>query len=161
MAVDGNLGLVLPEAAPHVRAVRLQMVSTKPDPLQLEYAVYARYGYDYWQQLPDGRVAIGGGRDVAGDSEWTHSQEPTDVVKNYLTTTLRNLGITADIENQWAATVSYTDTGLPFVKEVQPGVWGIGGYCGTGNIVGALLGRGIVEMYTTGSSQAIQDFISS
>jgi len=161
VAVDGNLSRVLPEAAPHVRAVRLQMVSTKPEAQKLEYPVYARFGYDYWQQLPDGRVTIGGGRDVAGDSEWTESQEPTDVVYDYLASTLKALGITADVENHWAATVSYTDTGLPFVQEVQPGVWGIGGYCGTGNIVGALLGRGIVEHFATGSNAALRDFIGS
>lgn len=161
VAVDGNLGRVLPEAAPHVRAVRLQMISTKPAEQKLEHAVYARYGYDYWQQLPDGRVAIGGGRDVAGDSEWTDSQEPTETVYNYLTSTLKDLGITAEVENHWAATVSYTDNGLPFVSEVQPGVWGIGGYCGTGNIVGALLGRAIVENFATGSSAALRDFTGS
>lgn len=161
VAVDGNLGRVLPEAAPHVRAVRLQMISTKPEQHKLEHAVYARYGYDYWQQLPDGRVTIGGGRDVAGDSEWTDSQEPTDTVYNYLAATLQELGIHAEVENHWAATVSYTDNGLPFVSEVQPGVWGIGGYCGTGNIVGALLGRAIVEHFVTGSSAALRDFTGS
>ena len=42
--------------------------------------------------------------------------------------------------------------------EVEPTVWAIGGYCGTGNVVGALLGRAVVEQVTTGKSQVLADF---
>jgi glycine/D-amino acid oxidase-like deaminating enzyme len=30
---------------------------------------------------------------------------------------------------------------LPIAQEVRPGVWAIGAYSGTGNVVGALLGQ--------------------
>jgi len=40
----------------------------------------------------------------------------------------------------------------------MPGVYAIGAYSGTGNVVGALLGRAVVEKITTGQSQAWSDF---
>ena len=38
--------------------------------------VYDNWGYEYWQQLPDGSVALGGGRGVHGDGEWGQEAEP-------------------------------------------------------------------------------------
>ena len=42
---------------------------------------YARRGYDYWQQLPDRRLVIGGGRDAALEDEWTAEEAVTPAVQ--------------------------------------------------------------------------------
>jgi glycine/D-amino acid oxidase-like deaminating enzyme len=161
VAVDGNLGKALPEISELVQPTRLQMISTEPETkLNLKYAVYVRQGWDYWQQLPDGRIAIGGGRDLALEQEATDVVEPTQVIRDYLERKLKSIGVTAPVEHHWAAIVSYTDSGLPIVKEVQPGVWAVGAYCGTGNVVGALLARSIVDQCIDGHSQVISDFAS-
>lgn len=161
VAVDGNLGKVLPEVSDLVQPTRLQMISTEPETkLKLKYAVYIRQGWDYWQQLPDGRIAIGGGRDLALDEEATDVVEPTKMMRDYLERKLQDIGVTAPVEHHWAAIVSYTDSGLPIVKEVQPGVWAVGAYCGTGNVVGALLARSVVDQCIDGQSQVIADFAS-
>jgi glycine/D-amino acid oxidase-like deaminating enzyme len=53
VAVDGALDLLLPELAPRIRSTRLQMLATAPTrEVQVPCPVYARYGFDYWQQLP-------------------------------------------------------------------------------------------------------------
>ena len=161
VAVDGNLGKALPEVSDLVQPTRLQMISTAPETkLKLKYAVYVRQGWDYWQQLPDGRIAIGGGRDLAIDQEATDDVEPTQIMRDYLEQKLKDIGVTAPVEHHWAAIVSYTDSGLPIVKEVQPGVWAVGAYCGTGNVVGALLARSVVDQCIDGHSQVIADFAS-
>jgi glycine/D-amino acid oxidase-like deaminating enzyme len=161
VAVDGNLGKALPEISELVQPTRLQMISTAPETkLNLKYAVYIRQGWDYWQQLPDGRIAIGGGRDLALEQEATDVVEPTQIMRDYLERKLEAIGVTAPVEHHWAAIVSYTDSGLPIVKEVQPGVWAVGAYCGTGNVVGALLARSVVDQYIDGQSQVITDFAS-
>jgi glycine/D-amino acid oxidase-like deaminating enzyme len=161
VAVDGNLGKALPEIADQVQPTRLQMVSTAPETkIKMQYAVYVRQGWDYWQQLPDGRIAIGGGRDLALEQEATDVVEPTQIMRDYLERKLEDLGVTAPVEHHWAAIVSYTNTGLPMVKEVQPGVWAVGAYCGTGNVVGALLARSAVDYCLDGHSQVITDFAS-
>lgn len=161
VAVDGNLGKALPELADQVQPTRLQMISTAPDEkLKLKYAVYTRQGWDYWQQLPDGRIAIGGGRDLALAQEATDVVEPTQTMRDYLVKSLEALGATAPIEHHWAAIVSYTESGLPIVKQVQPGVWAVGAYSGTGNVVGALLARSVVDHFIDGQSKVVSDFAS-
>lgn len=161
VAVDGNLGKVLTEVSDLVQPTRLQMISTAPETeLKIKYAVYIRQGWDYWQQLPDGRIAIGGGRDQALEQEATDVLEPTQVMRDYQERLLKTIGVTAPVEHHWAAIVSYTDSGLPIVKEVRPGVWAVGAYCGTGNVVGALLARSAVDQCIDGQSQVIADFAS-
>ena len=159
--IDGNLGKAVPEVAERIQATRLQMISTAPaTSVNMKYAVYTRQGWDYWQQLPDGRIAIGGGRDTALAQEATDVAEPTPEMRKYLETKLHSLGIAAEIEHHWAAIVSYTKSGLPIVEQVQPGLWAIGAYCGTGNVVGALLGRSVVDHCIDGHSQVVTDFTS-
>ena len=104
--------------------------------------VSSRYGYDYWQQLPGGAIALGGGRDQALEYEWTTSRDPTTLVQAYLEKLLRTqLKVKAPITHRWAANVSYSSSALPIFKQVRRNVWAIGGYSGTGNTIGALCGR--------------------
>ena len=82
VAVDGGLELLLPELEDEVRTARLQMLATAPvGQSRGSRAVYLRYGYEYWQQLPDGRIALGGFRDRGGEAEWTHDSKPGGVVQ--------------------------------------------------------------------------------
>jgi glycine/D-amino acid oxidase-like deaminating enzyme len=146
VAVDGNLDLLLPEVP--VRTVRLQMLATAPlaradveDP-RFSRPVYYRDGYEYWQQLPTGAIALGGFRDVGGVEEETRSGEPSQPVQAALERFLReHLRVDAPVTHRWAASVGFTDDRLPFLGEVRPGVWACGGYSGTGNVVGALCAR--------------------
>ena len=55
-----------------------------------------------------------------------------------------HLQVTAPITHRWAASAGYTETGLPVVEQVREGVWALGGYSGTGNVIGALCGRAVV-----------------
>lgn len=159
VAIDGNISVLLPQLSGDVYPVRLQMLSTSPDPgVHFPLPVYTRGAYDYWQQLPDGRISIGGGRDIGGVEEDTNEVRITNKVQNFLDERIKGLGITAPVEHRWAATVSYTKSGLPIAREVIPGVYAIGAYCGTGNVVGALLGRAVVEKITTRQSQTWSDF---
>jgi glycine/D-amino acid oxidase-like deaminating enzyme len=160
VAVDGRLEVILPELAPRVRSARLQMLATAPAPeVRMPRPVYARWGLDYWQQLGDSRVVLGGCRDVGGNAEWTTDSCPTEPVQRALVTFLREgLGVVAPITHQWAATVGYTQSGMPILEEVRPGVWAIGAYSGTGNVVGALCGRAVAEMIATNRS-AVGDLL--
>jgi glycine/D-amino acid oxidase-like deaminating enzyme len=143
VAVDGRLDLLLPELAGTVRTVRLQMLGTAPtDEVHVPRPVYLRGGYEYWQQLPDGRLALGGFRDRGGEAEETSSAEPSEPVQAALEALLRDrLGLRAPVTHRWAASVGYTRSGLPYLGQVRDRVWAAGGYCGTGNVIGALCGR--------------------
>jgi glycine/D-amino acid oxidase-like deaminating enzyme len=154
VAVDGRLEALLPETADRVRTARLQMLATAPTAeVRLPRPVYARWGYEYWQQLEDGTVTLGGFRDRGGEAEWTHDATPSPTVQGELERFLREeLGIRAPITHRWAASVGYAAGGLPLLDEVRPGVWALGGYSGTGNVVGALCGRAAAEMVVRGTS---------
>ncbi|HLP24984.1 MAG TPA: FAD-binding oxidoreductase [Acidobacteriota bacterium] len=143
VAVDGRLEKIFPELAPRVRTARLQMLGTAPTrEVSFPRAVYWRYGYEYWQQRPDGSIALGGFRDHALEDEWTHAAEPTDFIQDKLERFLRgHLGVNAPVTHRWAGSVGYTPDNLPVLEQVRPKVWALGGYSGTGNIVGSLCGR--------------------
>ena len=160
VAVDGGLERLLPELVGTVRTARLQMLATAPEKeVSFPRPVYMRYGYEYWQQLPDRRIALGGFRDKAGVGEWTYDAAPADEVQTRLTVFLREqLGVTAPVMQRWAASVGYTsfenNSGiLPYFGEVRPDVWAVGGYNGTGNVVGALCGRGVAQRVAQETSE--------
>ncbi|HYW51875.1 MAG TPA: FAD-binding oxidoreductase [Gemmatimonadaceae bacterium] len=143
VAVDGRLELLLPELAPRVRTARLQMLATAPaHDVRFPRPVYWRDGYEYWQQLPDGSIALGGFRDTDVENEWTHAATPTQAIQACLDQFLRShVGTTAPVTHRWAASVSYSTNGAPICEEVREGVFAIGAYSGTGNIIGALCAR--------------------
>jgi glycine/D-amino acid oxidase-like deaminating enzyme len=85
VAVDGRLEVILPELAGRVRTARLQMLATAPtSEITVPCPMYYREGYEYWQQLPDGSLTIGGFRDQAGPSEWSLDARPTAPVQALL-----------------------------------------------------------------------------
>jgi gamma-glutamylputrescine oxidase len=159
VAIDGALDRVLPDVSGEVRTARLQMLATAPArDVQFPRPVYARYGYDYWQQRPDGSIALGGGRDHFEADEWIDSDEPTPAVQRYLDGVLRDVvGTRAPVTHRWAARVAFTRNGAPVVDEVRPRLWAIGGYSGTGNVVGALCGRAVAAAIS-GDSSALKIF---
>lgn len=144
VAVDGGLARLLPELTDDVRDLRLQMLATAPLSQRFSRPVYRRNGFEYWQQLADGRILLGGFRDRGGEAEWSAEPVAAGSVQEHLTAFLRaQLGVQAEISHRWAATVGYRDALLPYFGQLRPGIWALGGYNGTGNVVGALLGRRI------------------
>lgn len=156
VAVDGKLESLFPEALPDVHTFRLQMLATEAERHCLfPLPMYMRYGYDYLQQLPDGRIAIGGCRDFHATEECTMVDTYTDCVQRSIERILRQKGVCASVTHRWAASVGYTESGLPIAREVKQNVFAIGGYSGTGNVVGRLLGKGIARMIVTGDREIV------
>ncbi len=148
VAVDGRLEMLFPELSPRVRTARLQMLATAPAPeVNFPRPVYWRRGYDYWRQLPDRSIALGGFRDRGGEAEWTQSEETSQPVQQMLEQFLRNhLKVRAPITHRWAAAVAQTNDGLPVLEEVRSNIWAVGAYSGTGNIVGTLCARAAARL---------------
>jgi glycine/D-amino acid oxidase-like deaminating enzyme len=153
VAVDGYLERILPELAGRVRTARLQMLATEPTTeISVPCPMYFREGYEYWQQTADGRLTIGGFRDRAGESEWSFDATPTAPVQQMLETFVReHLHVAAPISHRWAACAGYSNTGLPVLGEIRPRVFALGGYSGTGNVIGALCGRAVVALAVDGN----------
>ncbi|HEU5005940.1 MAG TPA: FAD-binding oxidoreductase [Jatrophihabitantaceae bacterium] len=154
VAVDGRLELVLPQLAGRVRTARLQMLATEPvAPGRLPCPVYGRWGYDYGQQDASGRLFVGGGRDKFVDDEWTADTQATTDVQAYIEqVAARMAGSPVRVTHRWAASVGFTPDGRPLCARVDDGVIAIGGYNGTGNLVGPVAARAAVALALDGTA---------
>jgi glycine/D-amino acid oxidase-like deaminating enzyme len=148
VAADGALALLVPEYAGRVRARRLHMVATEPLPPLVDRMVYARWGHEYLQQRPDGRVLAGGFSDVDGEASYTDSDAGNPLVWDRVEGYLRDdLGADARVTHRWAGVVGYSDDLLPYVGEVpgRGGLYVAGGYSGHGNVPGYMCGRDLAD----------------
>ena len=155
VAVDGGLERVLPELTGRVRTARLQMLATAPtDEVRVGRPTYSRFGYDYWQQLPDGRVILGGCRDMFPDQSWTMANRPTQAVQEALDRVLHDeVGVrSAAVTHRWAGSSAYTDDLRPVCEQLRENVVAVGAFCGHGNVIGAMAGRAAVELALDGRS---------
>jgi len=148
VCVDGWLERLLPELAGEVRSTRLQVLATAPVvPGRIPCPVYDNWGYEYWQQLPDGSVALGGGRGRYGEREWGQEAEPGADVQRWLEHLLRErVGVDAPVTHRWAGVIAYTEDRLPVFAEVRPGVIAVGAHSGHGNVLGSAAARAAVEI---------------
>lgn len=148
VCIDGRLERAMPELAHRMRSVRLQMLATAAAPdVRVNRAIYHRFGLDYWQQRPDGRIALGGGRDVGGEEEETDQLGVTEAVQARLECLLRErVGTAAQITHRWSGIVAYSRDGLPIVEEVGRGIFAAGAYSGHGNVLGTLAGESLAEL---------------
>jgi gamma-glutamylputrescine oxidase len=148
VAADGALPTLVPAFAGRVRARRLHMVATEPLPSMTEHMVYARWGHEYFQQRPDGRVLAGGFSDVDGAASYTDSDAGSPVVWDRVESYLRDdLGTVPRVTHRWAGVVGYSDDLLPYVGEVpeRAGLYVAGGYSGHGNVPGFMCGRDLAD----------------
>jgi gamma-glutamylputrescine oxidase len=149
VAADGALPALVPEYAGRVHARRLHMTATAPLSERVtERLVYYRWGYEYFQQRPDGRLLIGGFSDVDGDLSYTDSDEGSPAIWERIERHIRyDLGLDTEITHRWAGVVGYSDDRLPYVGEVpdRPGLYVAGGYSGHGNVPGFLAGKLVAD----------------
>ena len=156
VAADGGLSALIPSVQ-RVRARRLNMLATGPARAGLlPVPVYARDGYEYAQQLPSGRVTLGGFSDLDGEASWTKRAEVSAPVQERLTSYLRDeLGVFASVTHRWAGIVGFADDPIPTCGPV-PGSEGrilaLGGYNGTGHVQAWAAARVAADLVTTGTS---------
>jgi gamma-glutamylputrescine oxidase len=145
IATDGYTRGLVPQLDAAVRPTRGQVLATEPlDEIRFARPHYARRGYDYWQQTPDGRLVLGGRRDIDLEAEWTAEEELTERVQRELERLLAQLlGRVPPITHRWAGIFGTTTDQLPLVGPVpgRDGVWAACGYSGHGNVLGLACGE--------------------
>jgi glycine/D-amino acid oxidase-like deaminating enzyme len=149
----------VPAVRGDVRARRLHMVATAPLPDGVtDNLVYARWGYEYFQQLPDGRIALGGFSDLDGELSYTDAEEGNPEVWSRLERYLHeDLGLGgAEITHRWVGIVGFSHDQRPFAGALDNGLYALGGYSGHGNLIGFMAGRGVAEQIATGTSDDLE-----
>ena len=149
--LGGIEGLIVP--------TRGQMIATEPVERLFDCPHYSRHGYDYWQQLPDGRILAGGFRDVSMDSEFTAEEATTPGIQQALDAFVGELvGRTIRVTHRWSGIFGLVLDFIPVVGRV-PGeerVWVAGGYSGHGNVLGFLCGE-LVAAAVAGENVPMMD----
>jgi gamma-glutamylputrescine oxidase len=138
-----------------VKARRLHMIATAPLAERvIDTLVYARYGYEYFQQTADGRIALGGFSDLDGEASYTDVEDGNPAVWDRLEQYLHDdLGLPeAEITHRWVGIVGFSEGDRPFAGQLQDGLYALGGYSGTGNLIGFIAGRAVAEKIATGAS---------
>ena len=144
LAADGLTATLAPELELFVRPVRGQVLVTEPLRERLYGRPhYARGGFDYWQQLPDGRLVVGGRRDASFETEATAVETTTSFIQEELDAlTAQLVGRLPPVSHRWAGIWGETPDRLPLVGRL-PGrdrVWVAAGYSGHGNVLGLACG---------------------
>jgi gamma-glutamylputrescine oxidase len=145
IATDGSGRGLLPELDDALWPARGQVIATERLPERLfDCPHYARQGFDYWQQLEDGRIVLGGFRDFSILTEMTDDETTTQPIQDALDAFLVELlGKLPEITHRWAGIFGLTQDLLPLVGPVpgHDGVWVAAGYSGHGNVFGLLCGE--------------------
>ena len=146
--------------------MRGQMFATEPCPERiLPHPVYVDFGFEYFRQLPDGRLLAGGGRRASLDTELTYSDRPTEKVQGAIEGFLhscfpgaRGLRIT----HRWAGTMGFSCDELPTVGPVPGSVntYVAAGYHGHGLGYAVIAAKAVTEMMLDGTSSIPSELLS-
>ena len=146
--------------------MRGQMFATEPCPDRvLPHPVYVDFGFEYFRQLPDGRILAGGGRRASLDTELTTADQPTDKVQGAIESFLhscfpatRGLRVT----HRWAGTMGFSCDELPNVGPVPGSVhtYVAAGYHGHGLGYAVVAAKAVTEMMLDGTSPLPEGLLS-
>jgi gamma-glutamylputrescine oxidase len=163
IATDGSGRGLLPELDEALWPARGQVLATAPLEQRLfDCPHYARHGFDYWQQLPDGRIVLGGFRDFSILTEMTNEETTTEPIQEALDAFLVELlGEMPEVTHRWAGIFGLTQDLLPLAGPVpdHDGVWIAAGYSGHGNVLGFMCGD-LVARAMLGEEDSLLDLFS-
>ncbi len=152
VATDGYPSGLLGELEGLIIPTRGQMIATEPLPERLfPLPHYGRHGLDYWHQNEEGRLLVGGFRDVDMDAEFTASEDTTDRIQDALERFVEELlGRRPAVTHRWAGVFGLVPDLMPVVGRVpgRAGLWLAGGYSGHGNVLGLMCGELVANAIT-------------
>ncbi len=147
LAVNADLARLFPPAGAWIRPARAQMLASRPLPRPvLNAPVYAGHGFRYFRQCADGRLLIGGFRNLAVEAETSWDLELNPLLQDRMERELALLAPDAEVERRWAGIMAFTPDHLPVVGALGPHLWSVGGFSGHGLALAPLLGRQVAEM---------------
>ena len=118
---------------------RGQIIATEPiDEHVLPCACSADEGYQYWRQLSDGRLVVGGWRNRSFETEsHTYEETPYSEIQQHLDNFVHETLDLPDvrIDTRWAGIMAFTPDSLPLAGPLPgiPNCYICGAYTGHGN----------------------------
>jgi len=120
-------------ASSRIVPIRGQVLATTPLGRRLfERPAYGNRSYRYWRQTVDGRILVGGWRDLALDEETGEDEVTTPVIQSALDAFLREHAIEAPVTHRWGGIMGFSHDGLPYLGRRSDGLFVSGGFTGHG-----------------------------
>ena len=134
-----------------IAPVRGQMLATAPVAERIfARPVYAHRGYRYWRQTRDGRVLVGGWRNMNAGVEVGEDATPTDAIQRHLDAFLAEHRVTAPVTHRWAGIMGFSHDSLPYIGKRSDGIYMSAGFTGHGNAFAVAAGEIIASLIRSG-----------
>lgn len=132
---------------------RGQVLATAPLPsVVVPFPMYANHGYQYWRQTADGRLVVGGWRDLDLGGEVGRDDVLHEGIQAALDTFVqRSAGSEATIEYRWSGCMGFTSDHFPLVGPVpgMPDLYVAAGYSGHGVSIAFRCGESVARSIET------------
>jgi glycine/D-amino acid oxidase-like deaminating enzyme len=157
VATNGFTRRLLPTLA--IWPQRGQMMVTTPVPPVLTEAMSAREGFDYFHQRRDGRLVIGGGRDLDFAGEATDDMGLNDVIQDQLTHLANALAARpVEVQWRWSGIMGFTNDHLPLAGPLNENLYICAGFSGHGVVMAPAVGRMLADAVLGASPPALSPF---
>ncbi|MFN3201065.1 MAG: NAD(P)/FAD-dependent oxidoreductase [Bradymonadia bacterium] len=156
LATNGYSHLLDPWFADRIYPTRGQILVTAPAPRHFMSApCYCNFVLDYFRQLPDRRVLIGGFRQLDKEAEVGVADEPNPIIHEALEGFLgRHFPDLAGVpvEYRWAGTMGFSVDGLPMIGALpgRPQIYFVGGFTAHGIGMGFKAGQMMAALIAEG-----------
>ena len=131
-----------------VEPARSQVLVTKPiKDLHIKGTFHLDEGYLYFRNI-DGRILLGGGRNIDKENEQTESFEITPKIQDYLDELLKNTILPDrdyEIDHRWSGIMGVGDKKKPILKEISENVFCGIRLSGIGVAIGSLVGKELAD----------------
>ncbi len=146
-----------------IQPARGQALVTKPLRKRfVDRLCYANYGWEYFRQLSDNRLLLGGCRQLFLNEELGYADMTTKPVQSALQSYLKDrfpdvAGV--PIDYRWSGLMGFTADGLPLVGELEkiPGLFFAVAFNGHGLGYGLNMSKLMVDMAMDGASAGVFD----
>ena len=136
-----------------ITPVRNQVIMTAPGPKMWDFGLCANQGYEYFMQRPDGRLLLGGMRNLSETAEWNNKDETTpnanvsSALRSYFQTHFEDLAV-VETEQEWIGVLGFSRDRNPLVGPMRsrPGEFIAAGFSGHGMPYTFLAGKNIADM---------------
>ncbi len=132
-----------------VQPARNQVLITQPIAnLRIKGTFHYDRGYYYFRDV-DGRILLGGGRNLATDAEMTDEFGTTELIRSALISLLKNVILPEQsfkIDTWWSGVLGIGDQKTPIIKEVQSNIFTAVRLGGMGVAIGSLVGEDAAEL---------------
>jgi len=113
----------------------------------------SRFVVYYFRITPDDRLLFGGGETYS----YKFPKDITGVVRGHLLRVFPQLKDTR-VDHAWGGTLAITTSRLPFVREIEPGLFNASGFSGQGIVVAPFAGKALAE--AIGGNRRLFDLLS-